>query len=304
MIYKRYFLPLIIVLMTLHAAISYGAIPTTPTTISTKLATLETKTKGRIGVYAINSANQDRIEYRSQERFPLCSTAKLMAVAALLKQTSIDKKLGQKIIHYNRSDLVPYSPVTQQHIQSGMTLYALCAAAIMQSDNTAMNYILKQLGGLQVVNTFARTIGDDQLNLSRLEPALNTAIPGDQQDTSTPQAMATSLQRLALGDVLSPENRHRLKTWLIKNQTGDHRIRAGSPKHWMIGDKTGTGAYGTTNDIAILWPKGCAPITLALFFTQSTQDAPARDDVLQRVAQWSLQAFAQNDRCIQNALRH
>jgi Na+-driven multidrug efflux pump len=50
------------------------------------------------------------------------------------------------------------------------------------------------------------------------------------------------------------------------SRTGDQRLRAGMPPGWRIGEKTGTGPRGTSNDIGVLWPPGRAPVVLACFF--------------------------------------
>ncbi len=161
-----------------------------------------------------------------------------------------------------------------------MTVAALCAAAIQYSDNTASNLLMKILGGPEAITTFARSLGDRQLRLDRWETALNSSIPGDRRDTSTPNAMGLSLQRLALGDALEPHLQLQLQVWLQGNTTGAARIRAGVPADWQVGDKTGTGDYGTANDLAVLWPPRRAPVVVAIYTTQGDKDAKARNDVV------------------------
>mgnify|MGYP003512876270 FL=1 len=176
-----------------------------------------------------------------------------------------------------------YSPITEKHLADGMTIFNLCAAAITQSDNTAMNLLIKKLGGLEAVTAFARSIGDNTFRLDRWEPKLNSAIPGDLRDTSTPAAMERSLQQLALSDALALPQRKQLQTWLKSNVTGNYRIRAGLPKAWIVGDKTGTGDYGTTNDIGIIWPPKRSPIVVAIYFTQNKKNAVKREDIIASV---------------------
>jgi beta-lactamase class A len=156
-----------------------------------------------------------------------------------------------------------YAPDTKNHVAHGMTIGELCAAAITQSDNTAMNLLMKKLGGPVAVTAFAHSIGDNAFKLDRWEPELNSAIPRDLRDTTTPEAMAKSLKKLIFGNVLASPQREQLKAWLKNNTTGNNRIRAGVPKGWIVGDKTGTGDYGTTNDIGIIWPPSGSPIVVA-----------------------------------------
>ncbi len=247
------------------------------------LANLESLADGRIGLSALDTADKMCLQYRAGERFPLCSTAKLMAVSAVLKQSMTASHLLQQKIIYNREDLVTYSPITEKHIVEGMTVRDLCSAAMEKSDNTAMNVLTKMLGGPQVITSFARSIGDKVFRLNRLEPELNSAIPGDSRDTTTPEAMVNSLYQLSLGGALALPEREQLQEWLKGNTTGDFRIRAGVPKGWIVGDKTGTGDYGTTNDVAIMWPPQRAPIVVAIYFTQGKRDAISREDVIAAV---------------------
>jgi beta-lactamase class A len=166
--------------------------------VQAQLVKLEQALAGRLGVFALNTANSDRLSYRADEYFPMCSTFKVILASAILKRSTQIDGLMQQRIKYQQSDLVTYSPITERYVKDGMTVDALCAAAIQYSDNTASNLLMKILGGPGAVTTFARSIGDSQFRLDRWETALNSSIPGDRRDTSTPTAMATSLQRLTL----------------------------------------------------------------------------------------------------------
>lgn len=184
-----------------------------------------------------------------------------------------------------------WSPITEKHLQSGMTLAELSAAALQYSDNTAMNKMISYLGGPEKVTAFAQSIGDVTFRLDRTEPALNSAIPGDKRDTTTPLAMAESLRKLTLGNALGEQQRAQLVTWLKGNTTGGQSIRAGLPASWVVGDKTGAGDYGTTNDIAVIWPENHAPLVLVTYFTQPQQDAKSRKEVLAAAAKSSPKGF-------------
>ena len=249
--------------------------------IQEKLAKLETDAKGRIGLSATNMANNVRIQHRANERFPFCSTFKFILVSAILKQTRVKSDLLQQHIVFSKEELITWSPITEKHVGEGMSVLELCAAALQYSDNTAANLLIRLLDGPEAVTRFARSIGDDAFRLDRWELELNSAAPGDLRDTTTPAAMEKSMQRLVLGDILAQEHREQLQIWLKGNTTGAASIRAGVPKGWVVGDKTGSGSYGTTNDIAVLWPpEDAPPVTLAIYFTQNEKDAPARRDVL------------------------
>ncbi|MYM27637.1 class A beta-lactamase [Duganella sp. CY15W] len=263
-----------------------------PTTVqlspTAQLALLEKESGGRLGVAALNTGDGRQLLHRADERFPVCSTFKMMLSAAVLAR---DPALLKKRIPYEKSDLVPHAPITSKHVGEGMTVAELCEATLQYSDNPAANLLMKQLGGPAAVTAYARSIGDSEFRLERWETELNTAIPGDPRDTTTPEAMARSLQKLVLGDALPPTQRKQLKDWMLGNTTGATRIRAGVPPGWPVADKTGAGDYGTVNDIAVIWPPGKAPIVLAVYLTQPGKDDKSHPEIHGEVAKVVIEAF-------------
>ena len=259
--------------------------PGTTSDFAKSIAAIEAKMDSRIGVAALDTGSGKRLDHRSEERFPMCSTFKFLAVAAVLKRVDQGKENLERFIRYDEKEILEYAPVTKAHLNDGgMTLGALCAAAIEQSDNTAGNLLLAAIGGPPGLTNFARNFGDDMTRLDRIEPELNSAIPGDERDTTTPAAMCSNMQRLLLSDVLSEPSRHLLEDWLRRNETGALMIRAGVPKTWSIGDKTGRGSNGATNDIAILHPPGRAPIVIGVYSIGSKAPSDDRAAVVAEAA--------------------
>ncbi|WP_156292198.1 class A beta-lactamase [Serratia oryzae] len=257
-----------------------------------QLAALEKASGGRLGVVAINTADGTTLQLNGGQRFPFCSTFKVIAASAILHHSLNNNGFMQQRIRYQKSDLVAYSPITEKHLDSGMTVAELCAAALQYSDNTAVNLLMKQLGGPEAITAYARSIGDSTFRLDRWETELNSAIPGDERDTTTPAAMAASLQKLTLGNALPQAQREQLVAWMKGNTTGGKRIRAGVPAGAIVADKTGGGDYGTTNDIGIVWRENRAPLAIVVYFTQPRQDAKANNEVIAAAARIVNQAFA------------
>ncbi len=256
-----------------------------------QLSSLEAATGGRLGVAAWNLANGVMVSHRADERFPFCSTFKLLAVSAILKRSEAERDLLQRRIVYTQKDVVKYSPITGEHTGHGMTVADLCAAALQHSDNTAANLLIRMLGGPAAVTRFARSIGDDRFRLDRWETALNSALPGDLHDTTTPAAMMRDLKRLALGNLLGAPEREKIVGWMRHCTTGAKRVRAGVPAGWSVANKSGTGDYGTTNDIAVIWPPAKPAIVLAVYFTQHEKEAPPHDDIVASATRIVIEAF-------------
>lgn len=258
-----------------------------------KIGKIEEDSGGRLGVFAFDTASGQTLSHRANERFPMCSTFKFLAVAAVLARVDTARERLGRHIAFGKSDLLEYAPVTREHVSDGfMTVSALCEAAIVYSDNTAANLLLRTIGGPLGATDYARTLRDRFTNLSRTEPTLNTALPNDPRDTTTPIAMAKNMRKLLLDDALSRASRARLSAWLFACRTGHDCLRAGVPSHWRSGDKTGSGDNGTRNDIAILLPPKRPPIIVTAYLTGSKLSANARDTVLAAVGRLVVNEFA------------
>jgi beta-lactamase class A len=239
---------------------------------------LEDQYDARLGIYALDTGTGETVEYRADERFAYASTLKALAAGVVLDKVKVTGL--KKRITYARKDIVSNSPVTEKHVEDGMTLGDVMEAAITVSDNTALNLMVRELGGPDVLEKELRAEGDDTIEVDRLEPDLNTAVPGDKRDTSTPRAMAATLRAYTLGKALEGPERDQLVGWLKANTTGDELIRASVPDGWTVGDKTGAGGYGSRNDIAVLWPANGAPIVMAIMSTKDEPDAVRNDKLI------------------------
>lgn len=249
-----------------------------------ELARIELATTGRLGVAAFDMETGLRASHRGDERFPMCSTFKAMLSAAVLHRVDRGESSLDQRMQIEAKDILAYAPVTKQHVGTSMTVSELCAAVGTLSDNTAANLLLREIGGPAGLTAFFRTIGDNVSRLDRWEVELNEAVPGDPRDTTSPVAMLKNLQRVALGDVLQPASRQRLVDWMVANKTGDARLRAGVPRDWRVGDKTGTGERGTYNDIGVFWPPGRKPIVVTVYLTGASAPMDKCNEVIANVA--------------------
>ncbi len=285
-----------LLLVPLTACTAEAPEPAAPTSAVTPTAApqpdfapLERSFDARLGVYALDTGSGREIAHRADERFGYASTHKAFSAAAVLQRTSIDDLA--KVLTYRRADLQENSPVTEKHVDTGISLRDAIDAALRYSDNTAANLLFQQLGGPPGLAAALRAIGDTTTHVDRTEPALNELAPGDVRDTSTPRAMARTLRTFALGDALSPEKRTLYTDMMRGNQTGAALIRAGTPAGWAVADKTGSGDYATRNDIAVVWPPGRAPIVVAIMSSRPAEDAEHDDRLIAQAAKLTLDAL-------------
>lgn len=251
----------------------------------TEIEALETKAGGRLGALAIDSGTGATIGYRADERFPMCSTHKMLSGAAILARIDAGTLALDRRVPFGRADLLEYAPAAKQHVEAGfMTVEELCRAAIRLSDNTAANLLIDLIGGPAGWTRYARSIGDSVSRLDRMEPDLNTAVPGDPRDTTTPAAMSASLAAVLFGTALTDPSRSRLKSWMLDSDITASLFRAGLPSGWHVADKSGSGENGSRNDVGILYPPASAPILLSVFLTGSSLPPAERDAIVARSA--------------------
>lgn len=245
---------------------------------------IEQDSGGRLGVAVLDTFSGAEAAHRADERFPMCSTFKVLAVAAILARTDAGREKLDRSITFGPGDVVANSPTTSAHLSEGhLSLADLCEAAMTVSDNTAANLLLADLGGPAGLTAYARSLGDSITRLDRLEPELNEALPGDPRDTTSPAAMLANIKSLVLGDVLRKESRQRLTDWLFGNKTGGPRMRARLDRNWRVGDKTGSGERGTTNDVGLIWPPDRAPVVASVYLTGSSGSGDERNATIAAV---------------------
>ena len=250
---------------------------------------LEREYAARLGVFALDTGTGATVSYRAHDRFPLCSVFKALAAAAVLRDLDRDGECLARRVHYTEAYVRKsgYSPVTgkAENIARGMTVGDLCAAAVSESDNTAGNLLLRQLGGPTAITRFSRSLGDDMTRLDRWEPELNSAEPWRETDTTTPRALGGTLGRLLAGSALDRSDRARLTDWLVANTTNTERFRAGLPDDWVLADKTGGGdAYGVANDAGVVRPPGGDPLVLVVLSAKHDPEGPTDNPLVARAA--------------------
>lgn len=243
-----------------------------------ELISIENNLDARIGFFAQDTATGILWAYNADQRFPLSSTFKTLACAALLQRVDDGSEQLSARVSVSSTELVTYSPVLEEYADSrDITLFELCEAAMTTSDNTAANLILQRLGGPESVTSFTRQLGDGLTRLDRWETELNQATPGDDRDTTTPRSMASNFKQLLLGKVLSSESRNQLRTWLISNKVADDLFRSGMPDDWVIGDRTGAGGFGSRSITAVIWPPERSPVFVAFYITETTASFEERN---------------------------
>lgn len=243
--------------------------------IHDQIRALQERHNAKIGVYGVDLTTGRSITHLDGELFAVCSTFKAYAAARVLQMSERGQLRLDDAVRIDRADIVSNSPVTEPAVGGTLTLADLCQAALQRSDNTAANLLLRAIGGPPAVTDFARSIGDDETRLDRWETELNSAVPGDPRDTSTPRALGGGYRNLLAGDALAPGSRDLLEAWMRANTTSS--MRAGLPPGWTSADKTGGGDYGSTNDVGIVYGPDGRRVLLSIMARSRTDDPKAEN---------------------------
>ncbi|HEY0599091.1 class A beta-lactamase [Brevundimonas sp.] len=244
------------------------------------LSALERRNGGRLGFVAHDTGSGRRLAWRGEERFVYCSTFKMYLAAATFLRVQAGEERLDRMIPVTAADMVNHAPVTEPAIGGALSVEALMKGTVEVSDNPAANLLLKALGGLDAMRAFYRSLGDDSTTVDRFEPTMNR-LDGD-KDTITPLRSAANLQRLLIDadTPLSAGHKATLLRWMTDTPTGQARIKAGVPAGWTVAHKTGTGGYGPTNDIGVLYPPTGAPVIVAAYYHAATAEPAARNEAV------------------------
>lgn len=257
-------------------------------TLSSTIDRIEQDLGARVGVAIRHSGSDWSVSHRADERFLMTSTFKTMLCGAVLQRVDAGEINLEGRIAIEEADILDYAPVTETMVGETVSVGALCHAALDMSDNTATNLLIDRIGGPQSVTAFLREIGDPVSRLDRREPEVNTFAPGDPRDTTTPDAMASTMEVLLTGDALSPQSRRQLVEWMSDGGVTGALIRASTPEGWQVADRSGSGNFNR-NIVAMVTPPDRAPYFIAIFLSDAEADFDTRNAAVIALSEAAMQ---------------
>jgi beta-lactamase class A len=238
---------------------------------------IERSAGGPIGIALIDTHSGARFEHRAGQRFPLCSTFKLLLAARLLAGADAGQWQMDERLPIRRQDMLNNAPFSEKRIGGSASLLEMAEAMCVLSDNPAANLALARIGGPAALTAWLRAIGDGTTRLDRMEPEMNNETPGDPRDTSTPAAVLATARALVEGRILSAAARTQLLGWMQASQTADTMIRAALPPGWQEANKTGAGSWHARNIISRITPPGRKPIWVAAYLFAAKSELAERN---------------------------
>lgn len=257
------------------------------------VAGIENTLDARVGVLVREIDTDWSWGHRQDERFLMASVFKSVLCGAVLNRAEYGTLALEERIEIRSEDILHYAPVTKEHVGDTLSIAALCLATLDLSDNTAANLLITRLGGVEGVMTYLSSVGDDVTRLDRLEPELNTFVPGDPRDTTSPRAMLSTWAAMLLGDGLQPASRDQLADWMRHGAVTGALIRASVPAGWDVVDKSGGGRDYTRNIVAMITPPGGAAYLVAIFVSDTPADWDTRNAAVARIGAAVVEVIAQ-----------
>ncbi|WP_420851325.1 class A beta-lactamase [Parashewanella hymeniacidonis] len=259
--------------------------------LSEQFKQIETEIAGRLGVAILDSSNGTTWSYRGDERFPLMSTFKVLACAKMFSDIEAGQLNKSETTIIKSDDLITWSPITKKLINKQITVFDACKATMLTSDNTAANIVLEHIGGSSSLTKYLRKLGDPVTRLDRTEPDLNSASPGDVRDTSTPNAMVNTVNKLLYSRTLSLASRQYLSTWMQKNRLSTALLRSTLPADWHIADRTGAGNNGSRGIVASIWKGDRSPLIISIYLTETNLSLKDRNKAVASIGRVIFDAY-------------
>ena len=220
---------------------------------------------GRLGVALWDTDARRTIGFDADGHYPLGSTFKVPLVAAVLAGVDRGARSLDQPVPFGPADVRDYAPVVRRRLSRGrMELRDLCHAALTESDNSAADLLLREIGGAAAFNAFVQGCGDAVTRLDRPSPEPDIADPGDRREGTTPAAMAALVHSLLYGDILSRDSQGRLRDWM----NGTIRLRSRLAADLPASPESGReGSQGGSGEISLLYPTAQPRLILVAFIS-------------------------------------
>lgn len=274
--------------------------------------------------------------YRGLDYFPQQSVSKLWVAISLLDQ--VDRgtvRLDREITLRGEDMTLFHQPVRALALRPGgfhTTTEDLLFRALTQSDNSANDRLLRQIGGPDIIRATLLQKGVAGVRFGPGEALLQSRIAGmdwhpdyrvgsrfaearaalphasrraafdaylaDPVDGATPMGITEALSRLKQGKLVSAVSTDKLLSIMSQTRTGAQRLKGGLHEGWSLSHKTGTGQVldgeqAGYNDVGILTsPKGDA-YAIAVMIGRTSRPLAERMKLMQRAVEATIAYDAQ-----------
>jgi beta-lactamase class A len=250
--------------------------------------------KGIIGVSVLRLETGDTLNYNGQSRLVMHSVFKFPIAMTVLNLVDKGKhKLDEKM-KLRKGDMLPakmYSPLRDKYPNGAeVPLSELLNYMVSLSDNTACDYLLKKIGGPEVVENYIHSLGVKGINIVASESDMAAAWEVQYTNWAKPADLVKLLDIFYSGKALSKASNDFLMKAMLATSTGPHRLKGLLPSDAVVAHKTGTsptnaeGLTPATNDIGIITLPNGKHLAIVVMVCNSKADEATRDAVIAKIA--------------------
>lgn len=266
-------------------ALCASAFAATDTALQAKIETMAAQHRGKLALYAANLKTRDALAIDADTPVPTASVIKLPILVEAMQQVRAGRHRLDEKITLDKENVVQGSGILQFFdLPLTITLKDALTFMIIESDNTATNMVIDQVG-IKDVNDNAARMGlkDTYLYKKVYKPATGP-MPPDQKKfglgKTTAREMAKVMQSIVDCD-LHDAKLCQAMLYMLRNQQYrnmvPHFIETSDTSEGLslIGNKTGS-LDAVRNDVAVVYSK-TGPIVISAF-TYDNQDQSWNND--------------------------
>ncbi|MFM9903764.1 MAG: class A beta-lactamase [Pyrinomonadaceae bacterium] len=268
------------------------------------IAKIADAAKGKVGVAAVVLETGQSATLNADQHFPMQSVYKLPIAMAVMEQVKrgeldLDEKIG-----VTKEDMVREgqgSPLRDANPNGGeFTIRELIRLALIESDGTASDVLMRLAGGPDEIQSYLTQIGIRDMKVVNTEKELGANWQTQYENWATPAAAVDLLRSMREWRQGADDKDLVLHQFMAASVPGEKRLKGLLPKGTWVAHKTGTGGTqngitGATNDIGIISLPNGKHLAIAVFVSDSPADEKTREAVIAKIAKacwdrWSLEA--------------
>jgi len=251
--------------------------------------------KGRVGVSAIVLETGETIaSLNPRDHFPMQSVYKLPISMAVMKQIDDAKLSLDQRVRIAKEDYVgpaAHSPIRDKNPNGAeLTVNELVRYALVESDGTASDVLMKLAGGNTAVQSYVNGLPVNDLIVMNTEKELGDDQTAQYRNFPSPDSAVALLRALFERRGLSETGQALILKYMTASTPGAKRLKGLLPAGTSVAHKTGTsetddkGKTAATNDIGIITLPNGKHLAIAVFVSDSTADEETREGVIAKIA--------------------
>lgn len=263
--------------------------------LEAEIAKIAEEARGKVGVAAVVLETGEAAFLNADQRFPMQSVYKLPISMAVMEQVRLGKLDLDEKVAVTKEDFVREgmaSPLRDKNPNGGkFTIRDLIRLALVESDGTASDVLMRVAGGAGEIQNYLTQIGVDDMKVVNTEKEIGRDWETQYDNWATPVAAVELLRSMREWTPDGDNKELLLHQFMRDSKPGARRLKGLIPKGTTVIHKTGTsgtrnGFTAATNDIGLIFGpnRRAFAIAIAVFVSDSPADERTRDAVIAKIA--------------------